>query len=209
VAVVDPVILREDAGVATPAPDTPLDRVARLDDVAHAALAAFASPADADVACPDKIDASDIERAATLLERIVASRRKDAKRDGGSAGGPFREDLGAAAQRENERRDGLRLAKAGAQILRRRAPASPISRILNRLVAADEALHGTGQDSFLSVHLRVTRERLRQMRAYAARMGEPEPTFGTGGGGVEYLGWAQRYLLPLFPALVAYREIGD
>jgi tryptophan 2,3-dioxygenase len=208
VTVVDPLILREDARVATPPPRTALDHVARLDDVAHSALAAIASRADAENAPPDKIHPSDIERAATLLERIVASRRKDVKREG-PAGEPFRTDLRAAAERENARREGLRAAKAGGQILRRRAASSPLSRILNRLTAADEALHGAGQDSFLSVHLRVTRERLRQMRAYAAKMGEPEPTFGTGGGGVEYLGWVQRYLLPLFPALVAYREIGD
>ena len=55
----------------------------------------------------------------------------------------------------------------------------------------------------------MTRERLRHIRAYAAKVGEPEPSIGTGGGGIEYLGWSQRYLIPLFPALVAYRELGD
>ncbi|HKW44196.1 MAG TPA: hypothetical protein VJN22_00980, partial [Candidatus Eremiobacteraceae bacterium] len=64
-------------------------------------------------------------------------------------------------------------------------------------------------DSFLSVHLRVTRERLRQVNAYAAKQGDAEPTSGTGGGGIEYLGWAQKHLIPLFPALVAFREVGD
>jgi hypothetical protein len=81
--------------------------------------------------------------------------------------------------------------------------------ILRHIARADEALHDPSHDSFLSVHLRVTRERMRQLNAYAAKRGEAEPTAGTGGGGIEYLGWAQKHLIPLFPALVAYREVGE
>lgn len=208
VSVVDPVILREDAAVATPSPDGPLDDVAHLDDIAHAALARLAPLGDSEAAAPDKIEQPDIDRAVELRERIVGARRKDAKH-AGSGSEVFRADFLAAAARENERRDGLRAARAGAQALRRRAPGSPLNHVLGRLAAADDALYGAGQDSFLSVHLRVTRERLRQVKAYAAKMGEPEPTIGTGGGGIEYLGWAQKYLIPLFPALIAYRELGD
>jgi hypothetical protein len=66
-----------------------------------------------------------------------------------------------------------------------------------------------GMETRISVHLRVTREPLRQVNAYAASHGEQEPSAGTGGGGIEYLGWAQKHLIPLFPALVAYREVGE
>jgi tryptophan 2,3-dioxygenase len=208
VSVIDPVILREDAAVASPSPDGPLNDVAYLDDIAHVALARLAPLGDSEAAAPDKIQQPDIDRAVELRERIVGARRKDAKREGAESE-VFRSDFVAAAARENERREGLRAARAGAQALRRRAPASPLNRVLGRLAAADDALYGAGQDSFLSVHLRVTRERLRQVKAYAAKMGEPEPTIGTGGGGIEYLGWAQKYLIPLFPALIAYRELGD
>ena len=208
VRVVDPVILREDAAVASPAPQSPLDQVAQLEDIANRALERFASSEDADAAAPDVIEQGDVDRAVVLLERIVTGRRKDARRDGAPAN-QFRADLEAAAKRENDRRRGLTKARSGAQAIRRRAPGSPLNRVLSRLVAADEALHGAGQDSFLSVHLRVTRERLRHIRAYTAKMGEPEPSIGTGGGGIEYLGWSQRYLIPLFPALIAYRELGD
>jgi tryptophan 2,3-dioxygenase len=209
VKVVDPIILREDAAVATPAAGDPLDEVARLDDAAHGALERLATLSEEDVAAPDGIAAADVDRAVVLLERIMSARRNDARVVAPSPASAFSADLEAAAARENARRRELRKARAGAVALRKRAASSPLNQILSRLVAADEALHGTGQDSFLSVHLRVTRERLRHIRAHTIKMGEPEPSIGTGGGGVEYLGWSQRYLIPLFPALVAYREIGD
>jgi tryptophan 2,3-dioxygenase len=207
VRVVDRVILRDDAAVATPDEHSPLAAVGRLDDTAHDALAKLVPSADANDAAPDAIHPSEIGRAAMLFERMLASRRKEPSSEGG--GERFRADLEAAAAAENRRREGLRAARAGAQALRKQSPAGPLSRIMSAVAGADDALHGTSQDSFLSVHLRVTRERLRQIRAYAAKMGEREPSIGTGGGGIEYLGWAQRYLIPLFPALVAYRELGD
>ena len=209
VRVDDPVILREDATVATPAQGEPRERAARFEYAANAALesVAQASGAQPDSSGPDSVDEADVNRAVMLLERILSKGR--GRKPGGEAAVRFREDLLAAAERENERRRALKQARAGALILRKRAPSSPLFDILTRVIAADEALHGTAHDSFLSVHLRVTRERLRQIRAYAARKGEPEPSIGTGGGGIEYLGWSQRYLIPLFPALVAFRELGD
>lgn len=207
VTVVDPVILREDASVASPPDTSHLDEAAQLDEVAHAALAVLADRGSPWNSLPDRIDSADVDRAGALLERIVANRRKGTPTPSGAE--PFLSDLRRGADRENERRERLGPAMSGAAALRRLAPDGPMKRILARLVIADDALHGASQDSFLSVHLRVTRERLKQMRAYAAAHREPEPTFGTGGGGVEYLGWMQRHVLPLFPALVAYREIGD
>lgn len=211
VRVDDPVILREDAAVATPPHGAPLERAASLEDAANSALesVARATGVQNDVLGPDGIDGADVNRAIMLLERILARGRAGPRESAAPAAERFREDLQAAVSRENGRRADLKVARAGALVLRRRAPGSPLSDVLTRLVSADEALHGTAHDSFLSVHLRVTRERLRQIRAYAAKMGESEPSIGTGGGGIEYLGWSQRYLIPLFPALVAFRELGD
>ena len=44
---------------------------------------------------------------------------------------------------------------------------------------------------------------------YARQTGRPEPTLGTGGGGVPYLGHARKNLIPLFPALIAYLDLED
>ncbi len=216
-AVVDPLILRHDADIATPPASSPLERVTHLDDAAHRALDAIGELGSEKIAGPEKIASADVERAAAMLERILSSKRKDLtgaelaerKLRHAAAVDRFREDIGISVSAENARRDGLRRARTGAVVLRAKAPASYLATILRHIARADEALHDPAHDSFLSVHLRVTRERLRQVNAFAASRGEAEPSAGTGGGGIEYLGWAQKHLIPLFPALVAYREIGE
>jgi tryptophan 2,3-dioxygenase len=215
--VVDPLILRNDAGVATPAAASPFEIVAKLDDVAHEVLNQIGSLAGAPSGTVDKISPADVDRATDILERILSNRRKDvnaadkAERETqhASAVTRFRSDMGRAVAQENQRREDLQSARAGAQMLRKRAHRSHLAEVLRHIARADEALHDPSHDSFLSVHLRVTRERLRQVNAYAAKMHQEEPTLGTGGGGIEYLGWAQKHLIPLFPALVAYREVGE
>jgi tryptophan 2,3-dioxygenase len=216
-AVVDPLILRDDVLVATPPADSPYALAAKVDDLAHAALQRIGSLADFPGGTVDKIGNADVDRAGDILEHILSSRRKEAsptdlatrEKQHTAAVGRFRADMSAAVARENLRREGLQSARAGAQFLRKRAPRSHLADILRHIARADEALHDPSHDSFLSVHLRVTRERMRQLNAYAAKRGEAEPTAGTGGGGIEYLGWAQKHLIPLFPALVAYREVGE
>jgi tryptophan 2,3-dioxygenase len=215
--VVDPLILRNDASVATPGEQSPYALAAQVDDLAHAALdriGSLAAPANGNV---EKITPADVDRAANILERILLSRRKETKpadlaqreKEHTAAVERFRSDMNATVAKENHRRDLLHTARSGAQLLRKRAHRSHLATVLRHIAHADEALHDPSHDSFLSVHLRVTRERLRQVNVYAAKRGEPEPTPGTGGGGIEYLGWAQKHLIPLFPALVAYREVGD
>jgi tryptophan 2,3-dioxygenase len=215
--VVDPLILRNDAGVATPAGDSPYAIVAKLDDIAHRVLARIGSLGGAQSGSVDNIAPADVDRATDILERILSSRRKEvnaadkAEREmqHTAAITRFRADMGQAVATENQRRDGLQAARAGAQMLRKRAHRSYLADVLRHIARADEALHDPSHDSFLSVHLRVTRERLRQVNAHAAKVNQEEPTIGTGGGGIEYLGWAQKHLIPLFPALVAYREVGE
>jgi tryptophan 2,3-dioxygenase len=215
--VVDPLILRNDAGVATPAGDSPYASVAKLDDLAHDVLTLIGSLGGAPSGNVEKIAPADVDRATDILERILSSRRKEAnaadraerETQHAAAVSRFRADMGEAVAQENRRRNDLQAARAGAQLLRKRAHRSHLADVLRHIARADEALHDPSHDSFLSVHLRVTRERLRQVNAYAAKLHQEEPTIGTGGGGIEYLGWAQKHLIPLFPALVAYREVGE
>jgi hypothetical protein len=121
----------------------------------------------------------------------------------------FRGDLESAVEKENRRREFLGAARAGALHLRTLAPGRNLALVLDRLAKTDEALHGPQQDSFLSIHLRLTARRIRDLYDYARKEAKPEPPRGTGGGGVPYLAHAKRYLLPLFPALVAWLHEED
>ena len=187
VALADPAVLRGGAETATPPPGHPAALATRLDGLAHALLARLASgPA----APPRPIEAADVDRAA---ERFRATLGRDAEGDaGGGAVADFRDDLERAVEAENERRAGLGAARAGAQRLREAAPQSALAHVLARVVALDEALHAP-DDSFLTVHRRTVRRHV-------------EDGGGTGGGGMPYLVTSQRFLLPLFPALVAWGE---
>jgi hypothetical protein len=82
-------------------------------------------------------------------------------------------------------------------------------RVLKRLESTDDALHGTHDDSFLSLHYRVAADRINELTAHAKESGSPEPPIGTGGGGVPYLGHVRKNLIPLFPNLIANRGLVD
>ena len=188
VALADPAVLRGGAATATPPPDHPAALATRLDDVAHALLARLASePA----APPRPVQETDVDRA---VGRFRATLGPDAEGDvGGGAVADFRADLERAARAENGRRAGLGAARAGARVLRETAPRSALAHVLARVVALDEALHAP-DDSFLTVHRRTVRRHV-------------EDGGGTGGGGMPYLVTSQRFLLPLFPALVGFRGV--
>jgi hypothetical protein len=109
--------------------------------------------------------------------------------------GAFREDLSNAARAENERRAGLADARRGAQALHMRHDRTCLAFCLDRIGSTDAALHAPGSDSFLTVHRKTVRRHV---------TGDS----GTGGGGMPYLVTSQRFLLPLFPALVAYADLG-
>jgi hypothetical protein len=49
--------------------------------------------------------------------------------------------------------------------------------------------------------------RLRDLFAAARQSGAAEPLRGTGGGGLPYLKHSHENLVPLFPALVAWRDL--
>jgi tryptophan 2,3-dioxygenase len=224
VRVVDELILRKAAAVASPQGDSPLAHVAEVDALAHKILRRLPSPAapgesEPQLSAIKKISSCDIGRAIDSLRRILAHRRREQEKAGKKPSEAaetdekmlevFQGDLTNVACKENARRDSLKRARLGAFFLHYIAPESCLARVLDRLRTADSALHGVHHESFLSVHYRVAKNRLRQVMQHAAKVGAPKPPSGTGGGGIEYLAFARNHLLPLFPALIAYVDLED
>src|SRR6185369_5820287 len=213
-SVVDPVILRSDAETADPLPESPLCLFAATDDLAHWVLERLAPAGAEGTTVIPVIFSEAVEEALGSFRRLLSAQRDQQERAGQKppdaqekdrlAEATFRRDLESAAEKENRRRELLGAARAGAFHLRTLAPRGNLALALDRLAATDSALHGPQYDSFLSIHLRVTARRIRDLYDYAREEGKPEPPHGTGGGGIPYLAHAKRYLIPLFPALVAW-----
>ena len=190
VALADPVVLRDGAAMASPPPGHPAAAAARLDDAAHALLTALAEGLDrpTDGAPPPApIPDTDVERA---VDRFRSTLGREAGAHAERAVAAFADDLRAAVGTENARRAALGPARLGADALRDEAPESALVYVLDRVREADDALHGPSSGSFFTVHRRTARRQIADGS-------------GTGGGGMPYLVTSQRYLLPLFPALVA------
>ncbi len=195
VALADPVVLRGGAEMASPAPGSPACGAARLDEAAHALLASLPH-LGADLPPPPsvrRIHADDVDRAVSRF-RATLGLAAGARGTEPAAVEAFRGDLEAAMEAENARRDGMEAARAGAYYLQARAPTSALAHILERVAATDDALHAPSDGSFLTVHRRTVRRHV-------------DDGSGTGGGGMPYLVTSQRYLLPLFPALVAWQDL--
>ncbi|HEX8386986.1 MAG TPA: hypothetical protein VF576_12425 [Rubricoccaceae bacterium] len=188
----DPVILRDAVETAAPPEGTPAWMAGQLDRLVHLVLARV-PPLGAGAPEPPavaRIHADDVERA---IARFVATLGPDAPP---VATDDFRADIEAAAMQENARRDGLGAARAGAFALQALDPGAALVHVLDRLVAVDDALHSPRSESFLTVHRKTVRRHVAD-------------DSGTGGGGMPYLVTSQRFLLPLFPALVAYLDLDD
>lgn len=219
--VTDPVILRDDAAIADPGPDSPLAPAAELDHRAHRVLERLAGLAGmgTDTSGIPSISGKDLEAAVEAFRRILSGQRSqqdragtkppDAAQKDRAAEAMFRHDLEVAARTENERRAALLSARSGAFYLHNIAPQGSLAHVLNRIVATDMALHRQQEGSFISLHFHMVAERIRDLFGYAREAGEAEPPRGTGGGGVPYLGFVRKYLIPLFPALVAYLDLEE
>ena len=190
VALGDPLVLRDGHATASPPPDHPSAYAAALDEIAHALLARLPALDGPRPPSVRRIHEDDVERAVARF-RATLGPTSDAE-----AVEAFAADLRAAADAENARRDGLADARAGAVFLHARARRSALLHVLSRIAALDSALHAPQPDAFLSVHRHM-------VRRHVADEG------GTGGGGMPYLVTSQRYLLPLFPALVAWLDLDD
>lgn len=214
----DPVIMRADAAIVDPAPDSPLAAAAGLDDLAHRLLARLAAMGDAGTP-PETpaIPRSELERAVAGFCRLLSGQRSQQERAGTkpadaaekdqAAVALFECDLESAIRVENERRAGLQAARRGAGFLHNNALQGELAQVLNRIVATDAALHGLQEGSFLSLHFRLVAARLRDLFAAARQAGSAEPPRGTGGGGLPYLKHTHENLIPLFPALIAWRDL--
>ena len=188
----DAVVLQGGHRRAFPDEAAPEAAAARLDAAAHAVLARLAPLADGLPAPPAvaRIHADDLGRAAARFRATLGPDAPEA------ATAPFEQALAAAATRENARRDGLGDARRGAQALFGPARRTCLAFVLDRLHATDAALHAPDTGSFLTVHRQTVRRHVADGS-------------GTGGGGMPYLVTSQRFLLPLFPALVAYTDLDD
>ena len=186
VALADPVVLGASAPRATPPPGHPAAQATRLDAAAHALLAVLS---DGEAPPPSPISDHDLARTLGRFESTMGGGEHAAR-----AVERFGEDLRRAVDGENARRAGLGRARAGADALRDHAPESALVYVLDRVRETDAALHGSASGSFFSVHRRTARRQIADGS-------------GTGGGGMPYLVTSQRYLLPLFPALVAWQDL--
>ena len=184
VALADPVVLGDGVPLATPPADHPAAQAARLDTAAHALLTALAH---GDGPPPAPISQPAVDRAA---DRFRATLGDTPSRD--EAADRLAADLTQAVDAENARRATLGPARAAADALRDDAPESAMVYVLDRVRETDDVLHGPSSGSFFSVHRRTARRQIADGS-------------GTGGGGMPYLVTSQRYLLPLFPALVAWQ----
>ena len=194
VALGDPLVLQAGHARAMPPRDHPAAYAAALDGLAHALLASIPGPAGAPPPpAVRRIHAGEVERAA---DRFRATLGRDASPEARATADAFAGDLGAAVAAENARRDGLDAARAGAYRLQTEAPHSALNHVLARIASLDDALHAPHADTFLTVHRQTVRRHVADES-------------GTGGGGMPYLVTSQRFLLPLFPALVAYLDLED
>jgi tryptophan 2,3-dioxygenase len=219
--VIDPMILRDDAAVADPPPDSPLASAAGIDTCAHCLLDRLADSgkSGAETFAIPSLSRMDLERAIEEFERTLGGHRSlqelagyrpdDAEEKDREATAVFRHDLENAFNTENRRRAALHRARAGAVRLREIAPESSLALVLNRIVATDTALHDKQAGSFLSLHLHLVARRIRDLYELARQAGEAQPPRGTGGGGIPYLRQMSVNLVPLFPALIAYRDPGE
>ena len=192
VALGDPLILQDEHARAFPPAGHPEHMVTRLDDVAHKVLARLAGSAEGLHVPPSVrvIHAEEVDRAAA---RVRATLGDEPEADAVLA--HFRADLEKAVEQENSRRHMLGDARRGAQALHARHRRTALAFTLDRIAATDAALHAPDPGSFLTVHRKTVRRHV-------------SDNSGTGGGGMPYLVTSQRFLLPLFPALVAYSDLG-
>ncbi|MEM1057351.1 MAG: hypothetical protein AAGI52_17680 [Bacteroidota bacterium] len=186
----DPLVLQGGHARAFPEADSPKTILASLDDLAHAAMARLADRTEHPPPQIRPLYEGEVDRAAARFRQTLG---RDAEADAVTEA--FRERLQTVAETENKRRDALAEARQGAAALHGPLRRTILAFVLDRLAATDHALHAPDADSFLTVHRKTVRRHV---------TGEG----GTGGGGMPYLVTSQRYLLPLFPALVAYADLG-
>lgn len=187
----DPLVLQKGYQTAFPEKDHPAEIVTRLDDLAHELIARIGRIQDTVTDIPPirLITEADVERVVTRFQTTLGD-----KPDSRQAVDTFRTDLEHVRKQENKRRGSLDEARRGALYLQTSLPESCLVFVLDRIISTDTALHASTPDAFLTVHRQAVKRHV---------TGDG----GTGGGGMPYLVTSQRFLLPLFPTLVAYGDL--
>ena len=196
VSLADPVVLRDGAETASPPDGHPSSQAARLDAAAHDLLASLPSlgrdlPPPPDVA---RIHDGDVDRAvsrfrATLGPEALEERRRPARRRRLPVRPRGRRRRRERAARHPRRRPPRRLLPPGPGAPERARP-RPGPR---------------GRDRPRASRAVPTAASSRSIGGTVRR--HVSDGSGTGGGGMPYLVTSQRYLLPLFPALVAWQDL--
>lgn len=188
-SVSDPLVLQSGYELAYPKSEHPSSLVTSLDELGHAVLARLGldmDPLDDLIETP-QIRGEDIERAVSRVRTTMGDRE-----DADQVTDQFASDLEVVAQDENERRIDLIDARKASHELHDHQTC--LTFVLDRIVATDVALHAPEPDSFFTIHRKTVKRHV------------PDGS-GTGGGGLPYLVTSQRFLLPMFPALVAYADL--
>jgi tryptophan 2,3-dioxygenase len=204
ISVVDPLILREDAGIASPPADSPLFPVAGFDDLAHALMAMASAMDDAGdgdagrvpMIPEDKDSLAAIERTfrdglASILSKIKTTDNQPPELTAGEMAmiekraAVFGKDWAGAVLRENSRRARFGGACRGAERIGKAGTA--LTAIFENIADADDRLTG----GFLQYHRDVVERRIGRVP-------------GTAGGGIPFLDFSRR-LQVKFPALIAFR----
>ena len=188
-AVGDPLVLQSGHDHAFPDETDPSHMVADLDDIAHAVLSriGMVHPNEDGEIDSLLIKPDDLNRTVTRVRATM-----EGGNNADEATERFASDLEAAAHTENERRRSFADARRAAHALHDHKTC--LTFVLDRISATDDALHATDPDSFLTVHRKTVKRHVAD-------------DSGTSGGGLPYLITSQRFLLPLFPALVAYSDL--
>lgn len=187
----DPLVLRKGYQTAFPVKDDPAEIVTKLDVLAHELLSRIGRNQDIVEHIPPirLITDDDVGRVVTRFRATLGDHPHTEK-----AADTFRSDLKHVQQSENKRRGSLNDSRRGALHLQTSYPESCLVFVLDRIISTDAALHAPTPDAFLTVHRQAVKRHV---------TGDS----GTGGGGMPYLVTSQRFLLPLFPTLVAYGDL--
>jgi tryptophan 2,3-dioxygenase len=223
--VIDKSILGKDAELFIGDDDPWLTSVRRVDDLAHKILTKFQVPTGVtqeELYVP-LVTVSSHAMAEKFAKALRAHRNQQGAAKPSNADEiderskeTFQRSLEVSIERENMYRKQLAPARGGALYLQRNRANCCLVRILSRLVDADEALHHYDADpttsetpSFLTVHNAIVSKSLAEVRRCAEMRGKTEVPGGTGGGGIPYLSFMRKDLIPEFKGLIAYRNIAD
>lgn len=213
---VDPLILRNGEIIATPPTTSTLGTIARVDDLAHAVLARLATLGETWDGVKDNLylipddDTSTKELRESYFEMFCKIQESEGPVDDASRAvaqnnaTEFWKTWIACIKSENERRRSTRISGIGANLC---ATDSFLTRVLDRLVETDRALHGFRDKNFVGEGSTIKEDEsflAKHMQTAKRQIGRADG--GTSGGGTLYLEFSISHIFHYFPALVHYKH---